>query len=78
MAGSLTLAKTIADAPDRHSIDQMRGAREYLQQTSRNGGVRNSERAMARLDKRLDRLTAAIERRERGDYRRENEGSDAP
>jgi hypothetical protein len=71
--GSLTLAKTIADNPDAHSVDQLRGAWGRLQRTSINGGVRNSERATARLQRRLDRLTAAIHRREKGDYRRERE-----
>ncbi|MGA8611157.1 MAG: hypothetical protein WB760_05480, partial [Xanthobacteraceae bacterium] len=60
--GALTLAKTIADDPDSHSIDQMRGALEYLERTRSNGGVRNSDRAIVQLERRLARLTDAIAR----------------
>jgi hypothetical protein len=55
--GNLTFAKTIADNPSAFINDQLRVAHEYLSALSTNGGVRNSERAKAKLKKRL----AAIE-----------------
>lgn len=56
----LTLAKIIADNPTAHTIDQLRDARSYLENTRRNGGVRKSERASARLEQRLTAIDAEL------------------
>jgi hypothetical protein len=61
--GQLTLAKTIADKPSAYSLGQMREAYAYLDKTRLNGGVRSSERAWNRLEKRLDCLRTEIHRR---------------
>ena len=57
----LTSAKNVADQPWQHGLEALKAARVRLCATRANGGVRNSERAQARLEKRLDRLDKAIE-----------------
>lgn len=61
--GQLTLAKSIADNPAAHSLDQLRDAYSYLAPLRSNGGVRNSERASAKLERRLAAITTEIEKR---------------
>ena len=59
----LTLAKTIADNPDAHSMDQIRDAWLYLSKTRSNGGMRSSDRASTKLERRLARLLSALDAR---------------
>lgn len=65
--GQLTLAKTMADNPAAYSLSQLRDAYTYLVALRSNGGVRNSERASEKLERRLAALQAEIDER-RVDY----------
>ena len=56
----LTRAKEIADAPGSFPVALLREAHARLARTLGNGGVRNSERASARLERRLAALSGAI------------------
>lgn len=56
----LTDAKLIADRPKCFPLEQLREARDRLARTRRNGGVRNSERAGEKLERRIKRLDDAI------------------
>lgn len=56
----LTWSKLVADRPADWSEDDLRRALAYLESTRSNGGVRNSERAMAKLERRLERLNEAL------------------
>ncbi len=60
---SLTLAKSIADNPRAYSLDQLRGARDYLAPLLCNGGVINSERATRKLSLRLLAIDTEIRER---------------
>ena len=57
---SLSQAKSIADEPDGHSVEQLLLAQSRLAGTAKNGGVRNSERAQSKLYRRWERLNEAI------------------
>lgn len=65
--GPLTLAKTIADAPSAYDPQQIASAFAYLVKTRANGGVRNSERAINKLERRLRALGDEF-RRKTGEY----------
>jgi len=60
MNSSLALAKEIANNPRAYSLDQLRDAFDRLAKTRTNGGVRNSERASARLERRLAMIGAEM------------------
>ena len=72
-AFTLTEAKLIADAVrarlviglNYYDCETLRAAHRRLQETEANGGVRNSERAAARLKWRLEAIENEIERRTR-------------
>jgi hypothetical protein len=60
---TLTEAKAIADDPVRRSTvlnSLIVKAVERLEQTRSNGGVRNSERALTRLDRRIGLLITEL------------------
>ena len=56
---TLSEAKTIADAPAGRNAVLLSMAYKRLASTRTNGGVRQSERAMQRLDRRLENLRNA-------------------
>lgn len=56
----LSEAAAIADRPHGHDLDTIKRAHARLAVTARNGGVRNSERAQARLARRLDALNTML------------------
>lgn len=58
--GQLTLAKAAADNPATYAIDVLQDAKGYLERLRSNGGVRNSERAQARLERRIAALSTEI------------------
>ena len=60
---SLTLAKTMADNPAAYSLSQLRDVYTYLVALRSNGGVRNSECASEKLERRLAALQAEIDER---------------
>lgn len=62
----LTAAKLIAERPAAHSVADLGAALERLISTRSNGGVRNSERAQLRLERRIDALRAELLARGQG------------
>lgn len=57
---TLTEAKTIADAPVGRDAVILNMAYKRLEETLTNGGVRNSNRAINRLERRLENLRGAL------------------
>jgi ubiquinone biosynthesis protein UbiJ len=53
---TITEAKAVADNPSGFTPEEWKAAHERLEKTKSNGGVRNSERATARLERRLGYL----------------------
>lgn len=61
--GQLTISKEIADNPAAYAPDQIAKAFAYLSKTRANGGVRNSERASKKLERRLFALNDEFRRK---------------
>lgn len=57
---TLTEAKQIGDDPGDNDYSALSAAYDRLLRTGANGGVRNSERALARLQRRLGNLRRAM------------------